>query len=321
MKKYILKTQLFLLAAIVSGCSTLDMRCDNVSDRVGMHAGSEWYVYPDTSMPAAEERQEAMALDSKATEDEEPPPVSMYCADHGRARQKTRLDRLTQGKKATSASAEDAVPAEVAAMAANVMTLTEVEDKECKWKESGPRPGEAVNVTQAKKEYLFDKSIRLGHESVTLANGTKRVRIHLINEGLNCAWSSPSLAGEWPCEEINYLPLKPQSDENPEVLEHCFSAEQRPKGRTTNYIGVVDRRFCLFLSLYEVKPEDPKFENKMEDDWYTEISHDRLKGVLRCAEHDGDVQPGVVVGGPRLFYRVPTAVETQASPKDVGQMP
>lgn len=304
MKSVIVKLQMLLVATAMSACAPLDLRCDDVSERVEMHAGSEWYIYRDITPPEFVDSELMSFRNADGTR--KAAKASSYCKNTGRNRQKTPW---------VPESEADLVGYEaqlLASVATHTTAVTEPSTTEsvCEVNGQGPPPGTPQNSQKAKERYLWNRQVYLTPESIGLVNEKNQedaieVPVKLFNRSLNCAWASDKLPGSWACEAMTNENINPDHDP---LLAACLDPNRKPKNMVNNYIGIVDNWYCLYLGVFEVKPSRGEgMEGGELEHWPTTVANDRLKATIRCAgKETGPVQPGVVVAGPRAYFRSPT---------------
>jgi len=152
-------------------------------------------------------------------------------------------------------------------------------------------------TVQAKAAYFAGPDFYLSSGKIWLNGKPDPLDLILTNEGLNCRPPGRFWKARWVCKQWGNIPPPYGSDP---VLLKCVGDAPNTALDVVNLIGVIDDRFCLYVSLAEQKPRGHEEKN-----WPTRISNDKLLLTLTCAALGDDAGPKSIVGGPKPNFIAP----------------
>lgn len=277
MQHLVKKIPLCLLAGLASSCA-LDMKCDDVTDRVDMHAGSKWYLEQRGDLDLGSEKpgtgvtgETRCLVPPQKPRKETPVPAPMSATDNDAAAMPMETPAATSAKSGGKCvNAAGVVP-----------------------------EGEPATAQEFADRFFFGREISLSPGSLRV-HGLADFRLLLLNPGLNCV-ARVRGSPQWRCRQDEDIPIDVSSDQ---TLARCSKHIPRTENYRTNFIGTASGRFCIYLMMYEEKPSDDRSKSQP-----TNINRDHLVVETHCAKFNDDTAPGVIVGGPRPNFSSPIAID------------
>jgi hypothetical protein len=313
---YYLKRTIAMLsgALLLSGCA-LEMRCDPVAERVSMHDGQWWAMESETDDQTSTSETFTQFAASENSPAGAPPqglPPEVCGDDTYKSAFRAKRAEVARAAKSRAAAVGISLPAATDLLineqkappeprAAEQPGAAAMNDGKCLslMEQSAGQPqasGVSVDSEAARQKYLYNRKIFLTPRKLSSDDGALAVPLHLLNNGLNCQEGQKS-ATFWRCNAMDDLPL---SFPDNSTLAACMKTfDNTLADRAVNFLGAVDDRYCVLVSVIEQKLFVDQFQRSPSN-----VNRDFLRVIFSCVTGD-QTPPGGVVGGPKPNFISP----------------